>query len=249
MRTAIVQIPAFSESPWTDRLDQITSQSAPAGWTAEFGAWVTPNAPTLDACGTYQNAKNHPDVTVHEAPTGKLSTRNRAHAHAVQERGADVVVTWDADAPPITEHALAAILMPFDDPEVVATNGNPVSPGPVIGKMVNALGAVEDRIRPQMHGQLSSFTADAWRHAGPFPAESVDETKMSEVRPAEEFGFRQRLEQYGKIVDVDEAKVLNDTRRVEARTGKAFSRFTRKYPSGFHDDRRGKTFHPNDGEE
>lgn len=249
MQTAIVQIPAFSESPWTDRLDAITAQSPPDGWTVNYEAWVTPNCPSLDGCMTYQNAKNHPEVDAHVAPRGKLSTRNEAHAHAVQERGADVVVTWDADAPPLNEHALAALLMPYDDPEVVATNGNPVADGPVLGPVVNTFAAVDDRLRPQMHGQLSSFTADAWRYAGPFNTDGVDETKMTEVRPEEEFAFRRRLDEYGRVLDVDEAKVLNDTRRVEALTGKAFSRFTRKYPSEFHDDRRGKTFHPNDGDE
>lgn len=248
MRTAIVQIPAFSESPWTDRLDQITAQSPPDGWTAEFEAWVTPNCPNLDGCMTYQNAKHHPNVDAHVAPEGKLSSRNEAHAHAVEARGADVVVTWDADAPPLNEYALAALLMPYDDVEVVATNGNPVAPGGVVGRITNAFAGIEDRLRPQMHGQLSSFTADAWERAGPFDTETINERAIEDVRAAEEFGFRRRLEEYGSVVDVPEAKVLNDTRRVKARTNKAFRRFTPKYPDGFHDDRRGVTFHPRDDE-
>lgn len=246
MKQVVVQIPAYREEPWADRLRTIAAQSPPEGWDAEFEAWVTLSPPRKCDCGTYQDATSVEGVETFEAPPGKLSTRNAAHAHAV-EQGADVIVTWDADAPPLSEGTLAALLAPFEQESVVATNGNPRAQGGVLSPLVNTAAAVEDRLRPQLHGQLSAIDAEAWERVGPFDTEGVAETRIEDVRAEEEFAFRQRLAQHGAVVDVDDAVVLNDTRRVEASVGNAFGRFTPKYPqTPFYDDRGSTTFNPRD---
>jgi hypothetical protein len=223
MSNVRVQVPAFEEG-WRvhHTARAITEQRVPPGFTVDVETWVTPSPSDLATCDTYQAAAAVPAATAHTAPRGKLSARNAAHQQAVQE-GADVIVTWDADAPPLHDGVLGALLEPYDAPEVVATNGRPVA-RTAVGGVVNLAARLEDTVRPHLHGQLSSFTAAAWEQAGPFDTD-VDETNIDEVRPEEEFSFYARLAEIGRVATAPAARVLNDTRRHGCTVDRAFGRF------------------------
>lgn len=162
-----------------------------------------PGGMTVDA------VLDHPDYELIETPKGKVSSRNYAHDMVMEY---DVIVTTDADAPPLSDDTLYNLLYPYRDVDVVATNANVSSPG-IFGLAVNTLGRVEDAARPHMHGQCSSFTTDAWEVCGPFD-ESVDQTNVGDVRSVEEFGFYSDLDMLGKVIYCHDAPVFNDTRRV-----------------------------------
>lgn len=213
-----VQIPAFEEGPRLARVaSQIVAQNPPQGVDVTYEAWVTLSPKDKSLCSTWQAAKSVDGLDVYEAPEGKLSARNAAHNHAI-ESGADVVVTWDADAPPLHADVLAELLAPFESDDVVAVNGAPVSPPTAVGTVVNVVGAVEDTVRPHLHGQLSAVRATAWWKAGPFD-EKVDQTSVGSVRSEEEFSFYRRLRSLGRVVESKNAQVANSTRRLECRLG------------------------------
>lgn len=231
MQTATVQVFAYDEPDITDTLDAISDQQAPA-WDVTFEAWVTPaDGRTLDAVAA------HDTFELFESPTGKLSSRNAAH-DAVAD---DVIVVWDADAPPRQNDTLSRLLAPYVVRDgVVATNGRPLAPWTLVGVPVNIGATLEDTLRPHLHGQLSSFTTDAWRACGPFAA--VSETDIDSVRPTEEFEFRRCLERRGEVVDTD-ATVLNDTRRHECRIRSVPGAFGAPQ-SGYCGRRGSETFNP-----
>jgi hypothetical protein len=56
------------------------------------------------------------------------------------------------------------------------------------------------------------MTAEAWWAAGPFKTD-MDESDIGAVRREEEFAFRDRVSNVGRVVDVDAAEVFNDPRR------------------------------------
>lgn len=213
-----VQVPAYSEGDIIeDTLAELTAQREPTWADVSYEAWVTPSCPNPESCRTWVRARDFDGVDAHLAPNGKLSTRNEAHGHAV-EGGADVLVTWDADAPPLHDDVLAELLAPLRSDGVVATNSAPTAPPTVVGVAVNVLGRVEDVARPHMHGQCSAFTAEAWQQAGPFDTD-LDETEVFEVRQEEEFGFYRRLAELGAIEHPDGAMVENHPRRAECLLG------------------------------
>jgi hypothetical protein len=146
-----------------------------------------------------------------EAPNGKLSARNDAHSHAASD-GADVIVTWDADAHAHHDGVLAALIEPFREPEVVAVRGEPASaPGP-FGICENVMRRAMRATFDHLHGQLSAFTADAWRSAGPFDTD-LDQSAIQEVWAEEEVRFAQRLRAVGELRHAPQALVHNDSRR------------------------------------
>lgn len=203
---------------------------------------------TYEACVTPKStvashpeaARAHPVFDLVETPAGKLSSRNKAHERAVRS-GSDVVVSGDADAPPLTTECLSRLLRPLRSNRVVAANSNPIATSGT-GPIVNVIAAAEDAARPHMHGQCSAFSVGGWKHAGPFDTE-IDQTDIRQVRREEEFRFYRRLSEVGNVVKVHDAKVLNDTRRVtcaieSAGPGRSKYPFCRR--AGEH------TFHPSD---
>lgn len=233
---AIVQVPAFDEPADTlgDRLRRIREQAPPDGWDVAFEAWITPTGPSDP---TFEIARRAGFETF-EAPSGKLSTRNEAHSRAV-DAGADAIVTWDADAPPLRDDALVGLLEPLEDADVVAVNSVPgatISPEgglSLVGMFVDAGGWLEDAVRPHMHGQCSAFSADAWKVAGPFDT-SIDETAGKVVRGEEEIGFYHRLNQLGDVVREERAVIFNEPRR-------HFCRLVPQMAPDGYCDRRGTT--------
>lgn len=243
MPTAICQIPAFSESPWRDRLETIIAQPTPDDWTVSWEAWVTPNAPNPENCQTLREARSTPGVTAYEAPPGKLSARNAAHDHAF-DAGADVIVTWDADAPPVTMDALSNLLRALEDPQTVAANSKPVAPDTVTGRLTNVMKNVSKMVEPHLYGQASGFTATAWAEAGPFDTDR-DQTDSAQVRIEEEFRFRWRVEELGDVVEVAAAPVFNDTRRTVCRVREMLSSISQRRVRDPYCDRLGvDTFQP-----
>lgn len=226
---AVVQIPMYHEPEPEVALEAISSQQPPPGWDVEFEAWVTPRTAHPRDDGTYLAAESVAGIETFEVPGGKLTARNRAHDHAVGN-GADVVVTWDADAPPLHDDALANLLEPYSDPDVVATVGEPVPPPSVIGTALALKKAVQRPFTQQIHGQLSSFRSGAWEAAGPF-ATDLRENSLLAVWMEEEFKFGHRLRQQGRVEYVHAAEVRDDTRRWACRLSEPFAFSGREPPA------------------
>lgn len=213
MNRGVVQVPAFEEgASMLETLRQIRAQEVPDGWEVAFQVWVTLSPPDRELCDTWQAVVEAGGWDVYEAPRGKLSARNAAHDAAVED-GFDAIVSWDADAKPLRETTLAAFLVPLEQDAVVAVNSRPVSRNDgVFGAVVDVVAGAEDVFLPHMNGQAHSFTAEAWREAGPFDTD-LDQTNIREVRPEEEFGFRYRVSRVGSIEKPASAVVENDMRR------------------------------------
>jgi len=216
MKRAVVQIPAYNEAdklPNTAR--EILAQRVPDNYGVDLQAWVTRSENEKGCCDTMMAAESVPEMEVFEAPVGKLSARNAAHSHAVT-RGYDVIVSWDADAPPEHDGVLAALLSAVDEPGVVAANSVPTSLSrhrSLLGAAVDAVAAVEETVFPHINGQAHAITTEAWEAVGPFD-DSIDQTSMSTVRGEEEFLLGRKLRRMGEVTQPPAAKVYNDPRRV-----------------------------------
>lgn len=217
---AVIQVPAFREPELDHTLTGISQQYPPEGWRVSYEAWVTPTGAKTN-CGTWKQAEDHPVFSVHEAPSGKLNARNTAHKHAVAEADADVIVSWDGDAPPVDEHTLQTLLDPLTREDVVAANGRPVFPKSVFGILVDTASTIDRTIRKPLYGRLSAFTSTAWQAAGPFDT-SVDQTDVYSIRREEEFRYRRRLSKIGSVADTP-AGVHASLRRPACHLEKAFN--------------------------
>lgn len=241
MKRAVVQVPAFQEGPeMLGPLRAIREQEAPSGWRVSFQVWVTLSPPDRELCDTWQAAVESGGYDVYEAPPGKLSARNEAHDAAVAD-GYDAIVSWDADAKPLTENALASMLKALEEPGVVCANSRPRSgpSGGLFGSVVDAAARVEDTFAPHINGQAHAFTAEAWRQAGPFDTD-LDQTEIVDVRAEEEFSFRRRLSAVGRVVTPPDAVVENDMRR-------NWCKVPLLGQSGYCDTRGEETFQPRSG--
>lgn len=222
MDHAIVQVFSYDEPDLKRALDAYARCYPPDGWRLSYQACITPRGAIQSAPASYRDlvhrwteiARAHPVFDLVHTPPGKLASRNAAHDAAL-EAGAEAVVAGDADAPPLDEDYLAALLAPLQDADVVATNGTPVAPSTPIGVATNVLGRLHDVVVPHMNGQGHAFATDAWADAGPFAVD--DQTDSRTVRLEEEFEFRRRLAALGDVVDVATARVRNDTRRTRCR--------------------------------
>jgi len=242
MTNVYVQVPAFHEGDhFYQTLPEIASQEPPEGMTLTFEAWVTPGCDDLSNCRTWQAAENTRTVDAYEAPVGKLATRNTAHAHAVNE-GADIIVAWDADAPPAHKDVLRALLTPYQETDaVVATNGNPTK-ATLVGPLISAVATAEDVIRPHFNSQLMSLSSFAWAEAGPFDTD-LDQTDVSAVRQEEEFDFYDRVSGLGEIAAPSNATVVESPRRQLCTVDRAFSRFGMR-THGYCNRIGERSFHP-----
>lgn len=206
---AALQVFSYDEpyEQLTETMDSYAGLDTPDWVDIDYFGAVTPriSAHHPDA------VRDHPWFELIETPQGKLSSRNVAHEYAVNN-GYDLIIVCDTDALPLSDETLYSLIEPYENPDVVATNSTPLAFNP-LGIVVNVIGSVEDTVRPHMHGQLSSFTTDAWRQVGPFD-ESVDQTNVQKVRKVEEFRLYHQLKQLGTVKRVPEAQVYNDTRRV-----------------------------------
>lgn len=216
MYEAVVQIPAYHEGPrLAETAEAVLSQQLPEGAAVDVEAWVTPD-PDPSSCGTWATAERVDGMDVYEAPIGKLSARNAAHSHAVTD-GYDAFVTWDADAPPLHEGVLAALLRPLmENRSVPAVNSRPVtdpnSDGGLAARLVDTFARTEDTLSPHLNGQAHAIRTTAWEQAGPIDTDR-DETDLWEVRQEEEFGMWGRLRRLGPIPSPLDAQVFNDPRR------------------------------------
>ena len=212
MSSIYVQVPAFEEPEVHDTLRRIKEQAPAAPGTVTVEAWVTRSEDESGVCSTWQSAQSVPGVGVFEAPSGKLSARNAAHNHALSS-GADVIVSWDADAPPVGGSVLSAVAEPALRPGVSLVNSRPVaSDGSILGSLIDAGGRAEDVLRPHAHGQCHAFPASTWEQVGPFN-EALDQTNPYAVRQEEEFRFYTEARAIGEVVTADDATVFNDPRR------------------------------------
>lgn len=208
-RRAVVQLFAYDEPRIIGpTMDAYAAAPVPDGWSVDYEAWVTPTPDkrTMRAAGA------HDTFMAFHAPTGKLSTRNKAHDLAMRDEY-DVIVTADADEPPADGSYLPNLLSPLEESGVVASTGFPEGEG-VFGAVMNAVRRV-DHLRQPIRGNTSAFETRAWATAGPFRVGAVPETSIRLVRAEEEFTFRRRLEGEGEVVDAWDANVrANDRRNV-----------------------------------
>jgi len=208
-----LQLFAFDEpvGGFRETLRSIQDQTVPKETPISYEAWITPSStddPLFDAA-------RQEGFSAHTAPQGKLSSRNAAHNQAVED-GADVIVSWDADAPAIRDDALKSLIQPFHDPEIVAVNSLPISrKSPsgrsMFGGLVDIGAMLEDITVPHIHGQCSAIRASAWEEVGPFST-AIDETDSVAVRSEEEIGFHRRLRAIGGVTFAP-SFVYNDPRR------------------------------------
>lgn len=237
----VVQVPVYDEPPGQLRetLRSITEQREPPATEVSHECWITPTGGEDPA---YDVAESE-GYDTYSAPQGKLSARNLAHDTAFSD-GAGAVVTWDADAPALSDSALAQLVAPLGG-EVVATNSAPlnwltptgrVSP---TGLFMDVIGAAEDLVRPHLHGQASAITRSGWELAGPFDT-GRNETEIHDVRSEEEFDFYRRLSQYGRV-EQTAARVYNNPRRW-------LCNLPQFQNTGYCQRRGVKTFNPRDGE-
>jgi hypothetical protein len=209
-----IQVFAFDEpvDGFRETLSSIQDQTVPRGIKPSYEAWITP-ASEDDPLFT---AARQEGFTPHEAPDGKLSSRNVAHNRAVDE-GKDVIVSWDADAPALNDEALSNLLEQFDDPGVVAVSGLSMSRWKrdgglsLAGVFLDMAAITEDVVFPHIPGRCSAFTADGWKRAGEFDTQ-LDQTSMQDVRQEEEFDFLYRLSEVGRHTFAN-APVRNGLRR------------------------------------
>lgn len=213
MTSLYVQVPAFEE-PETlpPTLRSISDQHLPRGVSVTQQVWVTRSEDGAGCCSTWQAAESVSGWEVREAPAGKLSARNAAHAHAF-ESGADLICSWDADAPPLHEKVLYSLTQSALSDGVAIANSTPVArDGSLIGVVSDVASRAEDQIMPHVHGQCHVMTAETWRRVGPFET-NLDETSLGAVRAVEEFGFYEAASEVGRVEKVQNAKVFNNPRR------------------------------------
>lgn len=212
---AVLQVFAYREPHLSYTLSAIEGQRVPEWLSVDREVWVTPAGP-LEDDETWRQAEETATWRARVAPPGKLSARNAAHEAAARE-GYDAIVAWDADAPPLREDTLARLCEPISY-GAAGANSRPEAEWSILGTLTNTLGWAHDRIQPHFNGQAHAFSTRAWERAGPFDTETVDQTKSgTHVRREEEFAFRRRVEAYGDVRDVPEARVYNDTRRTKCK--------------------------------
>lgn len=215
MTDVALQVIAFNEpeEKLARTFQSVNEQQVDRRVNVSTEAWITP-ASQEDPSFDFARDNGFEPFT---AGKGKLTARNQAHDHAVDD-GADIIVTLDADAPMVTTHSLASLVRPLRDGAAAFANSMPVSHPPPHGKVsafgmaVDVGGRLEDAVFPHAHGQCSAFTARAWREAGPFDTD-LDQTDSVEVRQEEEFDFLRRVKGVGRATMPKGAKVYNDPRR------------------------------------
>lgn len=239
-----VQVPSFEEGDdMLPALRSITEQRVPDDWTVHRECWVTLSPKDKELCTTWQAALKAEGFEPYEAPDGKLETRNTAHDHAA-ENGADAIVTWDADCVAHHDEVLYNLCQHFEDPSVAAVRGEPISPWTdVTGALENVKRLSTRAVTRHMHGQLSAFTADAWRHAGPFDTDR-DQTSLIDVWMEEEYAFARRLREAGRMVHESDAAVQDDSRRTKCKISRSLQRTGRKPVFGYCESRGETTFAP-----
>lgn len=204
-RRAIVQLLAYDEPHIRETLDGYAEATVPEGWRVSYMVGVTPKNGR-----TVREVEVHPDFELIETPPGKLTSRNHVHDVAL-DRGADVVISGDGDAPPASKTYLEALLEPFGDSDVVAVNGFQKAVGP-LSALLQAAYYGDLTVNRPIYGRGSAFTELGWEFAGPFDT-NLDELDVNEVRAEEEFRFRRRLGNLGEVVDRTDARVTATGRR------------------------------------
>lgn len=211
MRVAL-QLPAYDEPRMASTMDAWAAQPVPH-FVSDISreAWVTPSDGR-----TMQIAREHRGFKAFEAPSGKLPARNEAHDSAVR-RGYDVMVAFDADAPPLTENTLPALLQPIYNGEAVATNAYADAEGGLLASVTNARERFKGAIGG-VNGRGHAFTRSAWEHAGPF--RQVNDADIKSVWVEEELKFPYRVRQVGPFKRAPDARVHRDLRRERCRLAK-----------------------------
>lgn len=208
---AVVQLFAYDEPGLiTDTMDRYAATPAPDGWTLDYQAWVTPS-PTHE---TLRQAESHSTFRAMRAPQGKLTTRNKAHDWAFAHNY-DVVITADADEPPLRDDYFAELLAPFSRPGVQAVSAWPKNTS-ALAPVLDVARRFDEANRP-LRANCSAVSEHAWHHAGPFRTDVVDETDIDSVRPEEEFAFRRRIEEIGDVVEQHAAQVEANNRRLSSK--------------------------------
>lgn len=187
-------------------MDGYARLDIPPGVDVDLQAWVTPTR----SGRTVREVRQHHSFNLWEAPEGKLDARNAAHDKATRD-GYDIIVTADADEPPMSADYLHRLVQPIRDGGAVATTGFPKDTS-FVSPLVDAW-RLADQLRGPIRGNTSAFTIDAWRLAGPLDTTNTKQSSIDSVRSEEEFQFRRRLSDAGRVEDVYEARTVANNRR------------------------------------
>jgi len=128
------------------------------------------------------------------APLGKL----RARHMGILSSSGKVIVSVDADTyyPP---NWLSAMLLPYEDPDVVMTICQPSAYPPVVEALLQI--PIHLHSLTLASGRGSTFRKDAYFRLGGFPLHTTfKDTK--EMQLVEEYGFRLAMGELGKVVYV-----------------------------------------------
>lgn len=146
---------------------------------------------------TVELARPYVDKIIY-APKGKLTARNLA----IDQSMGNIIVSVDADCY-YGEYWLNTLLSEFNNPNVVAVSGSTIDNdaiSPILQDFVyvfDNLGRVF--IYPnKMSGRNSAFYKHLFHLSGRFD-ESINQLDVNEMLKEEEFGFGNRLAQYGIV--------------------------------------------------
>jgi cellulose synthase/poly-beta-1,6-N-acetylglucosamine synthase-like glycosyltransferase len=126
---------------------------------------------------------------------GKLTARDQA----IRASKGEIIVAADADVY-FAQNTLNLLLEPFSNPEVVATTARTDHGYPIL----EAIGDIPMRLlyMGRMMGRASAFYKDVYLASGGFDL-SINQNNMRELLQEEEYNFRKRLEQFGKVAFVN----------------------------------------------
>ncbi len=143
-------------------------------------------------------------------PKGKLSAR---HNGIVRDEEADIILATDADCI-YPKHWLSNMVKPFEDYSIVGVYGHRLSKEDPFWKPLRAYWtAVSHGVWKQFLGCNSGFRRWAYFEAGGFDL-SVDEFDRMEIWQEEEWDFRKRLEEVGKVEHVTNSGILTSDRHM-----------------------------------
>lgn len=196
-------VPTFNEEKHIGTaMKTIASQSVIKAYPDMFEIILIDSGSTDN---TVAIATEYADVTL-EAPRGKLTARNMATEIA---KG-DIIVSVDGDTH-YNDNWLNTLLKPFYDPDVVATTGSTYENSiPLVSHhLVSIWGFIQQSGCPvKLTGRNCAYYKSVFYESGAF-SENINQQAIKEMLWEEEYGFKSRMEQFGKVVYVPGASCVH----------------------------------------
>lgn len=213
--TVSIIIPSYNEAQFIEEsIKSIRNQSIIQKYPQYFEIILVDSGSTDN---TVEIARPYVDKII-IAPRGKLTARNIG----VDQSVGNLIVAVDSDSV-YGEHSLNALLKPFKNPEVVATNGSVLDYS--VFALYGPIHTVADYINygvmkwSGLNGGNSAFRRDAFYKIGKFNT-NINQLDFKEVSRVEELEFYDKLLKLGKIEFVLNAvKEHRGGERVACRVG------------------------------